>query len=139
MNIILNKDSEILYGSDQAYISYPTRIATVGLFLETTEELLTAVNRLRAVEGYGPVEDIEFTVGLNDFTPTHLDNCIEAVVTDTSAPDVDERYTIDLSEEEQRVVFRTLDAECKTKLGRGCEFPSLDRAHRADHGLRGSP
>ena len=121
MNIILNRDSEILYGSDQAYISYPTRIATVGLFLETTEDLLTAANRLRVVEGYDPVEEFDFTIGLNDFTATHLDNCVEAVVTDTSAPDVDERYTIDLSEEEQRAIFRTLDIECRAKLGRGCE------------------
>ena len=77
MNIILNMENEILYRSDQAYVSYPTRFATVTLPLRSTEELLDAVNRLRADSD--PVDDVEFSVGLNDFTATKLDNCIEGI------------------------------------------------------------
>ena len=119
MNIILNMENEILYGSDQAYVSYPTRFATVTLPLRSTEELLDAVNRLRADSD--PVDDVEFSVGLNDFTATKLDNCIDAIITATDAPDVEERYSIDLSEDEQREMFASLDRECRDKLGKGCE------------------
>ena len=119
MNIILNMENEILYGSDQAYVSYPTRFATVTLPLRSTEELLDAVNRLRADSD--PVDDVEFSVGLNDFTAIKLDNCIEAIITATDAPDVEERYSIDLSEDEQREMFASLDRECRDKLGKGCE------------------
>lgn len=119
MKIILNMDNEILYGSDQAYVSYPTRFATVTLPLLPTEELLEAVNRLRA--GSDPVDDVEFSIGLNEFTATKLDNCIEAIITATNAPDVEERYSIDLNEDEQRKVFAALDAECHEKLGKGCD------------------
>lgn len=119
MKIILATDNEILYGSDQAYVSYPTRFATVTLPLMPTEDLLNAVNGLRT--GLDPVDDVEFTVGLNDFTSTKLDNCIEAVITATDATDVEERYTIELSEEAQREVFAALDQECREKMGKGCE------------------
>lgn len=119
MKIILDMDNEILYGSDQAYVSYPTRFATVTLPLVPTEDLLDAVNALRA--GLDPVDDVEFTVGLNDFTSTKLDNCIEAVITATDATDVEERYAIDLNEDAQQEVFAALDQECREKLGHGCE------------------
>ena len=59
MNIILDMDNEILYGSDQAYISYPTRFATVTLPLLPSEDLCTAVNNLRA--DYAPVDDMDFS------------------------------------------------------------------------------
>ena len=119
MKIILATDNEILYGSDQAYVSYPTRFATVTLSLVPTADLLQAVNNLRI--GLDPVDDMELTVGLNDYTATKLDNCIEAVITATDAADVEERYTIELSEAAQREVFAALDQECHTKLGKGCE------------------
>ena len=119
MKIILDMENEVLYGSDQANISYPTRFATVTLPLVPTEDLLDALNALRV--GFDPVDDVEFTVGLNDFTSTKLDNCIEAVITATDATDVEERYTIELSEEAQREVFAALDQECREKMGKGCE------------------
>ena len=119
MKIILDLDNEILYGSDQAYISYPTRFATVTLPLQPAEDLRAAVNRLRA--GLAPVDDMEFFIGINDFTATKLDNCIEAIVTAADAPDAEDRYTIDLSEGDQREVFAVLDKECREKLGKGCE------------------
>lgn len=119
MKIIFATDNEILYGSDQAYVSYPTRFATVTLPLVPTGDLLGAVNGLRT--GLDPVDDVEFSVGLNDFTSTKLDNCIEAVIAATDAADVEERYTIELSEEAQQEVFAALDQECREKLGKGCE------------------
>ena len=119
MKIILDLDNEILYGSDQAYISYPTRFATVTLPLQPAEDLRAAVNGLRA--GLAPVDDMEFFIGINDFTATKLDNCIEAIVTAADAPDAEDRYTIDLSEGDQREVFAALDKECSEKLGKGCE------------------
>ena len=119
MKIILDMNNEILYGSDQAYVSYPTRFATVTLPLVPTEDLLAAVNTLRT--DLDPVDDVEFTIGINGFTSTKLDNCSEAVITATDAPDAEERYTIDLSEDAQREAFAALDRECREKLGKGCE------------------
>ena len=119
MKIILDMNSDILFGSDQAYVSYPTRFATVTLPLVPTEDLLAAVNALRT--GLDPVDDVELSIGINGFTSTKLDNCIEAVITASDAPDADERYTIDLSEDAQREVFDALDHECHEKLGKGCE------------------
>ena len=108
-----------LYGGADLVLAYPTRFATVTLPLVPTEDLLDALNALRA--RFDPVDDVEFTVGLNDFTSTKLDNCIEAVITATDATDVEERYTIELSEEAQREVFAALDQECREKMGKGCE------------------
>ena len=119
MKIVLDLENEIRYGSDQAYISYPTRFATVTVQLLPTEDLCAAVNGLRT--GYAPVDDMEFFIGINDFTATKLDNCIEAIVTAADAPDAEDRYTIDLSEGDQREVFAALDKECSEKLGKGCE------------------
>ena len=42
-------------------------------------------------------------------------------MTTTDAPDVDERYTIDLSEEDQQELYAALDRECREKRGKGCE------------------
>ena len=130
MEIILATDNEILYGSDQAYVSYPTRFATVTLSLVPTADLLQAVNDLRI--GLEPVDDIESTVGLNDYTVTKLDNCIEAVITAVEAADVEERYTIDLSEDAQKEVFAALDRECREKLGKGCEDPLAEARAKMD-------
>ena len=92
MTIILDTENEILYGSDQACVSYPTRFATVSLPLVPPEDLLQAVNSLRV--GLEPVDEIELTVGLNDYTAMKLDNCIEAVITAVKVTDVEERYSI---------------------------------------------
>lgn len=59
-------------------------------------------------------EDFSFYSGINGFTKTKLNNCIEFTYGD-------EQDTIDLTEEEQEIVFAVLDAQCKEKLGKGCD------------------
>ena len=59
-------------------------------------------------------EDFNFYIGINGFTKSKLNNCIEYTCGD-------DQDAIDLTEEEQEVVFAVLDAQCKEKLGKGCD------------------
>ena len=58
----------------------------------------------------------DFYVGINGYTDHHMDSCIEFVVVNSNSPDEEERYTIDLTEEEQRTVFSCLDEQCRKHL-----------------------
>lgn len=111
--IQIDFDEEITYSHDQAYISVPTVFPTVSFTLLATGFLCeagkTKLNNPDAAD-----EDFSFYIGINGFTKTKLNNCIEFTCGD-------EQDTIDLTEEEQEVVFAILDAQCKEKLGKGCD------------------
>ncbi len=107
--ILINFNAEISYSQDQAYISVPTVFPVVSFELLPTGMLSTAA--------YAKVrkdEDFAFYIGINGFTKTKLNNCIEFTCGD-------KQDTIDLTEEEQEIVFAVLDAQCKEKLGKGCD------------------
>lgn len=127
--------AEVMYGDDQCYIDYPCRFPTVGFQLMATNGLIQIADRIRKDKGYKPMHPMDeytddtcdnegwydFYVGLNGFSDTHMDNCIEFCVVNADSEDNEEMYTIDLSEEEQRSVFNRLDEQCRKYLGKGCE------------------
>ena len=63
----------------------------------------------------------DFYISLNGYAGSHLDSCIEFVVVNSDSPDEEERYTIDLTAEEQAAVYQCLDAQCREHLQKGCE------------------
>ena len=107
-NIIINPSIAPSYGSDQAYVSYPT--------VFPTDDLIEAATALSSDAGSDTVaEDFTFYLGINGFTKSGLDNAIIAV-----APD-DTTVNIPLDEGEQVEVFALLNKECLEKFGKGCD------------------
>ena len=135
--LFIDFGAEILYGSDQVYMSYPCRFATVGFQLMDTAGLSQIVDRIRVEkhEGLRPMHPMDeytegmcdqngwydFFVGINDYDDHHMDACIEAIVVSDGSPDNEELYTIDLNEHEQEYVFARLDEQCRQYLGKSCE------------------
>ena len=131
-NVSIDPHSEIMYGSDQVYVSCPRRFATVGLEIIAGYGLQLLVDRLRKDLGFKPLEPIDdedcdqegeyyFYAGLNDYTDSKVDNCISVIIESDESPDNEELYTIDLSEEEQKALYRRLDEESRILFGKSCE------------------
>ena len=108
--IKIDFDTEIEYGQDQAFVSYPTVFPTVTFTLEANDELIKLADQ---ITGYGKDAGYEFMIGINDFTPSKMDSCILFTV------DM-ETYSIDLTDEELPMIFDALDSQCRGKLGKGC-------------------
>ena len=135
--LFIDFGTEILYGSDQVYMSYPCRFATVTFQLMDTATLSQIVDRIRIEkhEGLRPMHPMDeftdemcdqtgwydFYVGINGFDDHHMNASIEAIVVSEDAPDNEELYTIDLDESEQECVFARLDEQCRQYLGKSCE------------------
>lgn len=135
-NVSIDPNTEIMYGSDQAYVNYPSRFATVGFEILAGYGLQLLVDRLRKDLGFKPLEPIDdedydkdcdqtgeyyFYVGLNDYTDSKVDTCITVIIESDESPDNEEIYTIDLSDEEQKALYRRLDEECRILFGKSCE------------------
>ena len=133
-NVFIDFGSEIQYGSDQVYDSYPCRFATVGFQLMPSTLLGQTADRIRVDRGYRPMHPIDgytdemcdqegfydFYIGLNDWSRTKCDTFIQFAVVNTESPDNEEMYTIDLDENEQVAVYNRLDEQCRECLGKGC-------------------
>ena len=133
--IYVDFGAEITYGSDQAYISYPCRVPTVGFQLMATDGLSGIADRIRKEQGFAPMHPMDeyteetcdndgwydFYVGLNGFSDTKVDTCIEFVVVNSDSADNEDMYTIDLTEEEQAVIYKRLDEQCRKYLEKSCE------------------
>ena len=134
-HVFIDFDVEVLFGSDQVYVDYPCRFATVEFQLTDTNLLSGIVDRIRKEQGFIPFHPIdeytdemcdqegwyEFFIQLNDLDLTRVGTCIEAVVCNSRSADEGELYTIDLSPEEQGFLFNCLDRQCREHLGKGCE------------------
>lgn len=134
-SIYIDFGAEMIYGSDQVYVDYPCRFATVRFELMSTEALEQIADRIRVKEGYAPMHPVEgwtedkcdqegwysFYIGLNDLTSTRTDACIEFTVENSLSADDGEMYTIDLTDYEQGLVFDQLDTQCRKYLGKSCE------------------
>ena len=111
--IIIDFDDEIIYSYDQANVSHPVVFPTVSFTLLPTTLLCNSakikLNNLDADE-----DEFYFYIGINGFTKSKLNTCIEFAYGD-------EQDTIDLTEEEQEVVFAVLDQQCREKLGKSCD------------------
>ena len=133
--VYIDFGSEVTYGSDQVYIDYPCRIATVGFQLMPTAALSRIADRIRKDAGYRPMHAMDeysegscdqsgwydFYVSINSFTDNHMGSCIEFVVIGSDSEDNEELYTIDLTFEEQVAVYNRLDEQCRKHLGKSCE------------------
>ena len=133
-SLYIDFGTEVMYGSDQVYVDYSCRFATVTFELMATEALVKIADRIRAKEGYAPMHPMEgwtedncdqegwysFYIGLNDLSCTHLDSCIEFTVVNSLSPDNGELYTIDLNDYEQGLVYDQLDEQCRKYLGKPC-------------------
>ena len=133
--VFIDFGASVLYGSDQCFISYPCRFPTVEFQLMSTNGLSQIADRIRKDLGFRPMHPMDeytddtcdnngwydFYIGLNGYAESHLDSCIEFVVVNSDSPDDEERYTIDLTAEEQTAVYRCLDAQCREHLQKGCE------------------
>ena len=113
-NIIIDGSADPSFGSDQAFVTYPTVFPTVGFQLISTDDLVSAARSLLSDVGSDP-EDFTFYLGINGFTKSGLDNAIIAI-----APD-DTTVNIPLDEAEQVEVFALLNKECLEKFGKGCD------------------
>jgi len=113
-NIIIDGSADPSFGSDQAFVTYPTVFPTVGFQLISTDDLVDAARSLLSDAG-DETEDFTFYLGINGFTKSGLDNAIIAV-----APD-DTTVNIPLDEAEQVEVFALLNKECLEKFGKGCD------------------
>lgn len=126
-NIFLDRRDELLLDCAEAYNCFPVVIAEVQFELPCSDGLIALADEIRAREGgYPPLSESEtgwynFYTGINDFTKTHMDNCISFSVNDESAPDDWSNYDIPLDEAEQLAVFDRLNELCMEHYGRGCE------------------
>ena len=92
--IFVDFGSEIMYGSYQQNVSYPSRFPTVEFQLIATFGLSQIADRIRKDAGFKPMHPMDeftddtcdnegwydFYVGINGFTHNHMDSCIEFYV-----------------------------------------------------------
>ena len=114
---------EFYNGFDQAYDSFPCVFPTVNIALDGDHDgLLSMAYEVR--RRFGETDNdkawYDFNVGLNGYTKTHTDNCINFVVYG-DIPDDGCEYTIDLDEEEQAIVYDALNKELRDNGFHGCE------------------
>ena len=133
--VFIDFGSEIMYGDDQAYMSYPVRFPTVGFQLMATNGLSQIADRIRKDAGFKPIHAMDeytddtcdnegwydFYVGINGCADNHMDSGIDFVVVNSDSEDNEEMYTIDLTTEEQNAVFARLDEQCRKYEGKSCE------------------
>ena len=118
--ILIDAIEDYHLGDDQACLNYPKRYPTVEFELVDTIE--------RKGKGFEPgLEDggdanawYSMYLGLNGFTPSGLDTSILAVVVNSDSEDNEHSYYLDLSEEEQRVIFALLDEQCREHYNKSC-------------------
>mgnify|MGYP001163166385 FL=1 len=132
--VFIDFGADNLYGSDQCYIDYPCRFPTVGFQLVATNGLSQIADRIRKDMGFKPMHPMDeftddtcgndgwydFYVGINGYAQNRMDSCVEFVVVNSESDDNEQRYTIDLTTEEQDVIYACLDEQCRRYLGKGC-------------------
>ena len=132
--IFIDFGADVLYGSDQCNVSFPCRFPTVTFQLMATNGLSQIADRIRKDLGFAPMHPMDeytddtcdndgwydFYVGINGYAENHMDSCIEFVVVNSNSLDDEERYSIELTEEEQCAVIKCLDAQCQKYLGKDC-------------------
>lgn len=128
--ILIDFGEEILYGTDQVYDSYPTVFQTVTFELMDTLLLVDLADKIRMRKGYLPfghkyfVRDncgwYNFYIGINNYREPQVDSCLEFVVVGSDSPDNEEKYSVDLTEEEKKIIFELLDEQCREELHKSC-------------------
>lgn len=142
--IFIDFDSELIYGDDQAYICCPKRFPTVRFQLKPTRGLIQIADGIRQKLGFKPMylaqgcksndcnactdcNDIDcdgwydFFISLNGLNDSHLDTCIAVVVAGSDSPDNEDMYTINLTEDEQKLLYNRFDEQCRRNIDKTCE------------------
>ena len=142
--IFIDFDSELIYGEDQAYICCPKRFPTVRFQLMSTRGLVEIADGIRHKLGFKAMypkkgceskdcntctdcNDIDcdgwydFFISLNGLNESHLDTCIAVVVAGSDSLDNEDMYTIDLSEDEQKMLYKRFDEQCRKNIDKTCE------------------
>ena len=142
--IFIDFDSELIYGEDQAYICCPKRFPTVRFQLMSTRGLVDIADGIRHKLGFLPMypaqgcksndcnactdcNDIDcdgwydFFISLNGLNESHLDTCIAVVVAGSNSPDNEDMYTINLTENEQKTLYKRFDEQCRRTIDKTCE------------------
>ena len=142
--IFIDFDSELIYGEDQAYICCPKRFPTVRFQLKPTRGLVEIADGIRHKLGFKPMypaqgckssdcnactdcNDIDcdgwydFFISLNGFNDSHIDTCIAVVVAGSDSPDNEDMYTINLTENEQKMLYKRFDEQCRRTIDKTCE------------------
>ena len=131
-SIRISLADEILFDQTIIYNSCPVPVATVNIMLMDTIQLIGLVDEQRTSKGYLPMlpnDDgkfdqngwYRFYINLNDYLSHHVDNAIEATVESESAPDDFDCYSIDLTDEEQQMVYDALDKQLRKIEGKSAE------------------
>lgn len=130
--IFIDVGAEVLYGHDQANVTYPCVFPTVNIELTPSDILCQLADKARAHKGGQPIypngcdahdDDIgwyNFYVGLNGYTTTKVDTCISVTAIETGG-DCEGTFYIDIDDDAQREVFNVLDAQLKKTYGKGCD------------------
>ena len=113
--VVIDFDYEPLYGRGQAYVSYPVVFPTVTFRLKETPVLE------RIADSMG-VHEYEFYIGINGYTDSHLDPVIII--------DADEPCFIDLTENEQELIYNCLNTHCIEHFNKDCEKLLLEAEER---------
>ena len=133
--VFVDFGSEIIYCSDQQNVNYPSVFPTVQFQLMATYGLSQIADRIRKDAGFKPMHPMDeftddtcdnegwydFYIGLNGFAENHMDSSIEFYVVNADSEDNEEKYTIDLTTEEQAAIYARLDEQCKRYLDKSCE------------------
>lgn len=133
-SVIVDREAEPEYGEDQIFICYPRRFATVRITLEPTGLLDRVTGTLRRIKGIEPDRDdrYSYSIYLNALTEKPVCNCMEAAVHTDCGPDDGETYYITLTSEEQEVLQRVLDDQCRRAYGMGCRELLEEAGRRMD-------
>ena len=112
------------------------QVAIVGFELYSDYTLGLIVDRMRKELGFKPLEPIDdedydeccdqdgeyyFFVNLTDAEPSKVEPSIAAMLVNSESPDNEDIYEIELTEEEQKAVYKCLDKQCREELGKSCE------------------
>lgn len=132
--LFVDFSAEVISGEDQMYVDYPIRFATVEFQLMSTSLLSGVADRIRKDLGFAPMHPMDeytddlcdqdgwydFYYGISDLDGGRGDSGIEFIVVNSGSPDNEERYSIELTDEEQEEMYKRIDTQCKKYLGSGC-------------------
>lgn len=128
-SIKLSPDNEIpSYGSDQMYVDYPVRFATVVLELDNTDLLVAIAEDIIKKSEFEVSDNMDYTFyyGINDLDGGTGDGSI-IVAAENVENGTGETLYIDLTEEESKMMYKRIDTLCRSEFGKNARM-LLDEA-----------
>lgn len=128
--LVVDPLAEVGYSIDQMYIDHPVVFPCATLPLCDTPALNAAADEIREKCGFLPCFNgekcdsngwYEFSIGVYGVAPG-VENCITFIYNDGwSDIDASNEYTIDLTDEQRKLLFPILDAACRESRGTSIE------------------